>query len=84
VEALLEKLAKTGVTGDRAELLLDALACKLDDVSLSMTKNKAETAPRGARRTEIPTQTSVPDSSSAVVLALDSAPTASGSLATRR
>jgi hypothetical protein len=59
-EVLLEKLARSGVTGDRAELLFDALACKLDDLNSFMTENKAETAPRGASRTEIPTQTSVP------------------------
>jgi hypothetical protein len=73
-EALLEKLAKSGVTGDRAELLLDALACKLDELSSCMTVNKAGTAPRGAGRNEIPTRTSVPDSCSPVVPAPDSMP----------
>jgi hypothetical protein len=75
-EALLEELAKTGVTGDRAELLLDALACKRDDVSSTMTESKAETTPRGVGlgRAQTPVQTSVPDSSSPVVMASDSVP----------
>jgi len=41
-EALLEKLARQGVTGDRAEILLDALAGKVEK-----STTPAETAPRG-------------------------------------
>jgi hypothetical protein len=73
-EALLEKLAKSGVAGDRAELLLDALVCKLDDVKSTMTNSSAKTAPRGAGRSETPTWTTIPDPSSAVVLVPDSVP----------
>ena len=47
-EALLEKLRKQGVTGDRAELLLDALAGKLEEATSNNTSASAETAPRGA------------------------------------
>ena len=47
-EALLEKLRKQGVTGDRADLLLDALAGKLEEVSSAKAGASAETAPRGA------------------------------------
>ena len=42
-EALLEKLQRQGVTGDRAEILLDALAGKLEESTTS-----PETTPRGA------------------------------------
>lgn len=42
-EALLEKLAKAGVTGDRAELVLNGLAA-----SLETTVPSTETTPRGA------------------------------------
>jgi 5-methylcytosine-specific restriction endonuclease McrA len=47
-EALLEKLRKQGVTGDRADLLLDALAGKLEEVSSAKTTALTETTPRGA------------------------------------
>ena len=42
-EALLEKLQKNGVTGNRADLLLDALAASLEN-----TPSSKETTPRGA------------------------------------
>jgi 5-methylcytosine-specific restriction endonuclease McrA len=47
-ETLLEKLRKQGVTGDRAEILLDALMGKLEELSSAKTGASAETAPRGA------------------------------------
>ncbi len=47
-EGLWEKLAKRGVTGGRAEMLLDALACKLEEATGDKATASKATAPRGA------------------------------------
>lgn len=46
--ALWEKLQKAGVAGDRAEILLESLACKLEDATLSTATDNPETASRQA------------------------------------
>ncbi len=45
-EVLWEKLHKQGVTGSRAEVLLEALACKLDEATSDTTTSSVETARR--------------------------------------
>ncbi|MCP4574132.1 MAG: HNH endonuclease [bacterium] len=45
-EALWERLKKTGVTGSREDVLLKALACKLEDISNTETTASTETASR--------------------------------------
>jgi len=47
-EMLMEKLQKMGVSGDRAEILIDALAGKLEEVTSNSTVGSANTTPRGA------------------------------------